>query len=96
MIKRAPAGQAVKLTFALPSEATPQAVSVVGDFNGWDPYAHPLKKRSNGTKSAVVTIATGQPVRFRYLDAEGRFFDDHDADFVEPNGFGDTHGVVVC
>ena len=93
MIKRAPAGPSVKLTFALPT--SPDPVSVVGDFNGWDPHAHPMKKRSNGTRSAVVTVPAGTALRFRYLDGHGRFFDDHDADWTEPNGFGDTHSVVV-
>ena len=47
---------AVRVTFALPATEPAGAVSVVGDFNGWDPYAHPLRKRGNGVRSAVVTI----------------------------------------
>jgi hypothetical protein len=37
----------VKVTFALPIAEADLPTSVVGDFNGWDPLAHPLKKRSN-------------------------------------------------
>lgn len=82
----------VQVTFALPDGGQP--VSVVADINGWDPMAHPMKKRSNGTRSVSLQVAAGDVVRFRYLDADGRFFDDPDADHVEPNGYGETHAVV--
>jgi len=92
MIKKTTTTQGVKVTFVL-AEAE-QPVSVVGDFNGWDPYAHPLRKRSNGTRSAAVEVPSGQAIRFRYLDGSGRFFDDCDAT-IEPNGFGETHSLLL-
>lgn len=88
MLKRADP----KVTFVLPDELGP--VSVVGDFNGWDPLVHPLKKRSNGTRSVAVDLPGGTHA-FRYLGGDGCFFDDPDADAVEPNGYGDTHSVLV-
>jgi 1,4-alpha-glucan branching enzyme len=84
----------VKITFALPDTGCP--VSVVGDVNHWDPHAHPLRKRSNGTRSVAVELPQGSSVRFRYLDGEGRFFDDPDADALEPNGRGQTHSLVTA
>lgn len=66
----------VRVTFALPVEEQVAAVSVVGDFNGWDPFAHPLRLRSNNTRSASVTVPTGSTLRFRYLADGGRWFDD--------------------
>ncbi|HUB42703.1 MAG TPA: isoamylase early set domain-containing protein [Streptosporangiaceae bacterium] len=66
----------VRVTFVLPATEPAGAVSVVGDFNGWDPYAHPLRKRSNGVRSAVVTIPAGSTLRFRYLADGGIWFDD--------------------
>lgn len=83
----------VQITFILPDEGTP--VSVVADANGWNPYAHPLRRRANGTRSASMTLPAGTRVRFRYLDAGGRFFDDPHGDALEPNGYGGTHTVVV-
>jgi 1,4-alpha-glucan branching enzyme len=83
----------VKVTFALPDSG--ECVSVVGDFNGWDPFATPLKRRSNGTRSVSVVLPPGRPYAFRYLAEGGRWFDDHDADAVSPNGYGETHSVVV-
>ena len=54
-------------------------MSVVGDFNDWNPYAHPLRRRANGTRSAVVTVQTGSMLRFRYLGEGGVWFDDETA-----------------
>ena len=69
----------VRVTFALPAGQPPGAVSVVGDFNDWDPFAHPLQRRSNGTRSAAVTVPAGATLRFRYLAEGGVWFDDDTA-----------------
>ena len=66
----------VRVTFALPADEPDGAVSVVGDFNDWDPYAHPLRLRSNRTRSAAVTVPAGSTLHFRYLAEGGRWFDD--------------------
>ena len=46
----------VRVTFALSADDPLGAVSVVGNFNDWDPFAHPLRRRVNGTRSAAVTV----------------------------------------
>lgn len=81
----------IKVTFAVADDGP---VSVVGDFNQWDPFATPLKKRSNGTRSASVLVKKGSEVRFRYLADGGQFFDEPEADAIEPNGMGDTHSLI--
>jgi 1,4-alpha-glucan branching enzyme len=70
---------AVRVTFVLAATDPAGAVSVVGDFNDWNPYAHPLRKRGNGIRSAVVTLAAGTTIRFRYLAEGGVWFDDDTA-----------------
>jgi 1,4-alpha-glucan branching enzyme len=60
----------VRVTFELPAAEPEGGVSVVGDFNGWDPYAHPLRKRGNGARTAVINVPAGSTLHFRYL-AEG-------------------------
>jgi 1,4-alpha-glucan branching enzyme len=93
MLKRNRAASGhTKITFVLPQSIG--NVSVVGDFNGWDPSAHPLRKRSNGTRSVTVDQAGGQAYSFRYYDGNGSYFDDPDADELEPNGFGETHSLL--
>ncbi|HSL58503.1 MAG TPA: isoamylase early set domain-containing protein [Acidimicrobiales bacterium] len=61
----------VKVRFSLPDDG--RTVSVVGCFNGWDPHSHPLRKRSNGTRSTAVELPPGT-YHFRYL-AEGGTWD---------------------
>jgi 1,4-alpha-glucan branching enzyme len=92
VIRKKASQQHVTVTFAVPDAGMP--VSVVADFNGWDPLAHPMRKRSNGTRSVSVRLEKGTRAAFRYLDAEGRFFDDPDGDGTEPNGYGEVHTLV--
>jgi len=96
VIKQTPVkgSKKVKVNFVLPKESTAGKVSVVGDFNGWDPYVHPLKPRSNGTKSVTVTLPVSQRFAFRYLDEQGQWLDD-DAVDREPNNFGGVNGVLT-
>ena len=69
----------VRVTFTLPAGDPSGAVSVVGDFNDWDPFAHPLRRRANGTRSAAVTVPAGATLRFRYLAEGGVWFNDEAA-----------------
>ena len=75
-----------KLTFVLPADHPAGTISVVGTFNDWTPGEHVLRKRSNGTVSASVTVPEGTSVRFRYLGENGQWFDDPDADAVTADG----------
>jgi 1,4-alpha-glucan branching enzyme len=85
----------VKVSFILPSDAVTGKVSVVGDFNDWDPTVHPLRARSNGTRSTAVTLPAQRRFAFRYLDESGRWLDDDAAHGYEENGFGGVNGVVA-
>jgi hypothetical protein len=80
----------VRLTFVLPLDAHDGAVSVVGDFNDWTPGRNVLRKRSNGTRSASLSLPPATAARFRYLGEGGRWFDDSDADGIDHEG-----GVVL-
>ena len=96
MIKQAPVKgrNAVKVSFVLPQDAIPGKTSVVGDFNGWDPFAHPLRPRANGTRSAAVTLPPGRRFAFRYLAEGGSWHDDETAEAFESNGVGGHNAVI--
>jgi 1,4-alpha-glucan branching enzyme len=92
MLKRsAPTGT---ITFCLPIDDLDQAVSVVGDFNDWDPFAHPMKKRSNGTRSVKIALEPGQSYRFKYLTEDGSWLTEPDADTVD-NGMWGVDSLVT-
>ncbi|RCV47819.1 isoamylase early set domain-containing protein [Marinitenerispora sediminis] len=76
----------VRVTFSLPPEEPPGPVSLVGCFNGWDPYAHPLTPRSNGRRSVAISAPAASTLHFRYLGDNGVWFDDEDADALHPDG----------
>jgi 1,4-alpha-glucan branching enzyme len=90
MIRIVPAkDQHVRVTWALPRHEPPGPVSVVGDFNGWEPGATELRARSNGNRTAAVVVPRGTTLRFRYLGSNGHWFDDSDA------AAQDDHGCVI-
>jgi hypothetical protein len=71
-------GGDVRLTFVLPADKPVGRVSVVGDFNGWRPGVHELRRRSNGTRSLALTVPEGTSVRFRYLAEGGQWSNETD------------------
>ena len=73
----------LKVTFVLPASEHERPVSVLGSFNDWDPLIHPLKRRSNGTRSVTVEVPAGSQFQFKYLADGGEWFCDPDADAVE-------------
>jgi 1,4-alpha-glucan branching enzyme len=73
----------LKVTFVLPTSEHERPVSVLGSFNGWNPLVHPLKRRSNGTRSVTVDVPAGNLFQFKYLADGGEWFCDPDVDAVE-------------
>ena len=65
---------------------------VAGDPNGWDDTAVRLHKRR--TRSASVSLDPGRRYSFRYVDSEGRWFNDDDSDGYETNEFGDSNCII--
>lgn len=76
----------IALTFVLPAAQVPGPTSVVGDFNGWNPYAHPLRPAEDGTYQATVTVPADREICFRYLADGGVWFDDPDAEWHDAHG----------
>ncbi len=81
----------VTVTFMIDDD---RPVSVVGDFNDWNPLSDPFVEELDGRRYVTVSFPTGTVTCFRYLAEGGEFFDDPAADRIEPNGYGQTHGVL--
>jgi 1,4-alpha-glucan branching enzyme len=78
-------GRKTRVTFALPADQPPGTVSVVGDFNGWQPGRHALVPRRDGTRTISVILPPGVH-RFRYLATGDLWFDDDTADRRDGEG----------
>ena len=86
MIKRSRLfGNKTRVTFCLPQEAPDGVVSVVGDFNDWEPGRHELKARRTGERTVTLRLDPGS-YRFRYLASDGVWLDDEHADAVDQHG----------
>ncbi|OEJ35064.1 isoamylase early set domain-containing protein [Streptomyces subrutilus] len=68
------------VTFILPEHTPDGPVSVVGDFNHWNPAAPPLESRGDGTRAATVALPSHSAHSFRYLATGDHWFDDEHAD----------------
>jgi 1,4-alpha-glucan branching enzyme len=85
------------LTFILSKAAagTANAVHLVGDFNGWDKTANPMKRQKNGSFAASLSLERGREYQFRYLLDRERWENDWQADKYLRNEFGGDNSVVV-
>jgi len=92
MIERRPtAGGEVELTFRLPADHPAEPVGVAGDFNDWE--ITPLVD-VGGKLEATVIVRRGDRYQFRYRTADGRWFNDDEADDYTVNEFGGMNCVV--
>jgi 1,4-alpha-glucan branching enzyme len=86
MLKRSPMRNGkTRVTFSLPTQEPPGIVSVVGDFNDWQPGRHQLASRRNGARSVTADLTAGTH-RFRYLATGDVWFDEPAADRIDESG----------
>jgi 1,4-alpha-glucan branching enzyme len=93
-LKSKPVG---KVTFKLPKAAVPsgQKVHLVGDFNGWDPKATPMKKLKNGDFTVTVDLGAGREYEYRFL-IDGKIWEnDWEADRYTPSQVANVDNSVV-
>jgi 1,4-alpha-glucan branching enzyme len=82
-----------KVTFKFKAEA--DSLTLVGDFNGWDETANPMKKAKDGTFSVSVEMESGIEQQFRYLANGNTWLNDEAADKYVISSFGSENSVVV-
>ena len=87
-----------KVTFSLPPEAArdAQAVSLVGDFNGWDAEATPMSRLKTGGFKVTLDLEPGREYEYRYL-IDGQIWEnDWAADQYRPAGIPGAENSVVA
>jgi 1,4-alpha-glucan branching enzyme len=91
MISRSAHQQGTVITFRL---KTSRPTSVVGDFNYWDPLVSPMHRKSDDLHELHLLLQPGR-YAFRYLADGGEWFDEPEADAIEPNGQGGSHTLLL-
>ena len=85
-----------KVTFEVSAEAVNggKSVSLLGDFNEWNPTA--LKKQKDGNFKASMELEKGKEFAFRYLVDNDVWINDEAADKYVASGVSyDENSVVV-
>jgi len=67
-------------------------VILMGDFNNWNPKAHPMKRDGNGAWNRTVVIPPGQ-YEYKFF-ADGQWIEDPRNDQNRPNCFGTYNSVI--
>jgi hypothetical protein len=80
-----PASGQLTAIFTIPGTDA-EAVSVVGSFNDWTAGQHTLEPMEDGSLAVTVVLRSAEDLHFRYLDSNGAWFDDPDADAITEYG----------
>ncbi|WP_405827217.1 MULTISPECIES: hypothetical protein [unclassified Streptomyces] len=63
MLQRTLHKDRTEVTFILPADTPPGDVSVVGDFNNWQPGVHTLTPCQDGKRAVTVELPSEAPTR---------------------------------
>ncbi len=92
--KRPGPGGVVRVTFAMPGVIWADSIHLVGDFNGWDERATPLRQTEHGWM-VTLELEAGRAYQYRYLINATEWRNDWQADTYAPNQFGGDNSVVL-
>jgi len=87
-----------RVTFTLPKEVCEnfEEISVVGDFNDWDPHHDKFSHRlSDGSSSIELVLDAGNEFKFRYLCDGATWLNEPQADAEVLTHYGDSKNSVI-
>lgn len=87
-----------QITFKLPKEICEnfEEVSIVGDFNNWDPHQNKFCHRnSDGSSSLELVLDAGKEYQFRYLCDGQIWLNEPEADGESLTHFGDAKNSLI-
>lgn len=87
-------GVVARVQFRLPHSIWADRICLVGDFNGWDTTAHPMRRNSNGEWYIELDLEPHRRYEFRYLCDGERWINDPEADAYESNPYGGKNSVI--
>lgn len=85
----------VKFMLSAGDVSNADKVSLLGDFNRWDPAATPMKKQKNGGFSVSLNLPVGSTNKFRYLVNDSQWINDPVADGYEYCPFAGVNNSVL-
>lgn len=90
-------GAKCRVMFKIPGKLAGQAekAALVGDFNGWDATAAPMKKLKDGSFSLSVNFPVGNTYQFRYLLDDDTWLSEAEADGYAYCAFGNCNNSVL-
>ena len=86
-----------KVTFRLPAKSANNSrnANIVGEFNGWNETATPMKRLKDGAFVATLELDPGREYQYRYLLDNEIWETDTQADKLVPTGLGEGDNSVV-
>jgi 1,4-alpha-glucan branching enzyme len=87
-----------RVTFTVPKEICEnfKKISIVGDFNNWDPHQHKFsQKQPDGSSSIELVLEAGNEYQFRYLCDGQTWLNEPEADKQNPTHYGDSKNSVI-
>lgn len=94
MLVKKKAKDKIRVTFTSPIINDCDCLYLVGDFNGWDQTAQPMKRTKESMWSLTVDLEPGQTYQYRYYTNDDIWFNDSDPDDYHANPFGSNNSVV--
>jgi 1,4-alpha-glucan branching enzyme len=87
-------GRYCRLTFKLTVDGSIETVALCGEFNDWNPTAHGMIRRKDGSFSLTLSLPAGRQYRYRYFLNGDRWENDPAADAYLSNPYGSDDSLV--
>jgi 1,4-alpha-glucan branching enzyme len=87
-------GRSCRVTFYLPPAVGAASVALCGEFNEWNPAAHPMGKKKDGTFYTSMYLDAGRSYRYRFLLDGQHWENDWEAEAYVTNEHGTEDSVI--
>lgn len=81
-----------RVIFSLKTSKAKEVI-LMGNFNGWNAKAHPMKKDENGVWKKIIMLSPGR-YEYKFL-VDGRWRTDPENDQVCFNRFGTRNNILI-